>query len=178
MWPVLKNLFGGKGMAALEAGKQAPQFELPAIDGSKFSLQDALSRGPVLVVFFKDSCPVCQYALPYFERVHRAYGKGKLSIVGVSQNDKKDTALFVKKYGITFPMLLDDTKTYPASNAYQLTNVPSVFWISRDGDIEISSVGWSRRDFEEVIGKAASVNGQQPNSVFLPAEQVADFRAG
>jgi peroxiredoxin len=165
-------------MAALEAGKQAPQFELPAMDGSKFSLQDALSRGPVLAVFFKDSCPVCQYALPYFERLYKSYGKGKLSIVGISQNDKKDTAEFMKRYGITFPILLDDTKTFPASNAYQLTNVPTVFWISQDGEIEISSVGWSRQDFEEIVKKAASVNGLAPKPVFQPTEQIADFRAG
>ena len=62
-------------MAALEAGKQAPQFELPAMDGSKFSLQDALHRGPVLAVFFKNSCPVCQYALPYFERAYAVMGR-------------------------------------------------------------------------------------------------------
>jgi peroxiredoxin len=178
MWPILKKFFGDHGMAALEAGKQAPQFELPAMDGSKFSLQDALSRGPVLAVFFKDSCPVCQYALPYFERLHKSYGKGKLSIVGISQNDKKDTAEFMKRYGITFPILLDDIKTFPASNAYQLTNVPTIFWISQSGEIEISSVGWSRQDFEEIVKKAASVNGQAPKPVFQPTEQIADFRAG
>jgi len=165
-------------MAALEAGKQAPQFELPANDGSTFSLQDALTRGPVLAVFFKNSCPVCQYALPYFERVYKTYGKGKLSIIGISQNDKKDTAEFIKKYGVTFPMLLDDTKIYPASNAYGLTNVPTVFWISEDGDIEISSVGWSRRDFEEIVKKAASIHEQAPKSVFEPTERIADFRPG
>ena len=165
-------------MAALEAGKQAPQFELSAMDGSKFSLHDALSRGPVLAIFFKISCPVCQYALPYFERVYKTSGKGKLSIVGISQNDKNDTAEFMKKYGITLPMLLDDTKAFPASNAYQLTTVPTVFWISQDGDIEISSVGWSRQDFEEIVNKVASVNGQAPKPVFLPTEQIADFRAG
>ena len=178
MWPILKNLFGGRGMAALEVGQKAPQFELTAMNGSKFSLQDALTRGPVLAVFFKISCPTCQYALPYFERVYKAYGKGKLSIVGISQNDKKDTAEFMKRYGVTFPMLLDDTKTYPASNAYGLTNVPSVFWISEDGEIEISSVGWSRQDFEEIAKKAASANGQMPKPVFQPSEQIADFRAG
>ena len=70
-------------MAALEAGKEAPQFELPAMDGSTFSFHDALTRGPVLAVFFKNSCPVCQYALPYYERMYKIYGKGKLSIVGV-----------------------------------------------------------------------------------------------
>jgi peroxiredoxin len=165
-------------MAALEAGKQAPQFELPAMDGSKFSLQEALSRGPVLAVFFKNSCPVCQYALPYFERVYKTYGKGKFSIIGISQNDKKDTAEFMKRYSISFPMLLDDTKTYPASNAYGLTNVSTAFWISQSGEIEISSVGWSRQEFEEIVKKAASANGQAPTPVFQPGEQIADFRAG
>jgi len=165
-------------MAALEAGTQAPQFELPAMDGSKFSLHEALTKGPVLVVFFKISCPTCQYALPFYERIYKTYGRGKLSIVGVSQNDKKDTAEFMKKYGVTFPVLLDDTKTFPTSNAYGLTNVPSVFWISEDGQIEISSVGWSRQDFEEIVRKAASGNGLAPKPLFQPSEQVADFRAG
>lgn len=164
-------------MAALEAGK-APQFELPAMDGSTFSLQEALSRGPVLAIFFKISCPVCQYALPYFERVYKTYGRRNLSIIGISQNDKKDTAEFTKRYGLSFPMLLDDTKTYPASNAYGLTNVPTAFWISQSGEIEISSVGWSRKDFEEIVKKAASANGQAPKPVFQPTEQIADFRAG
>jgi peroxiredoxin len=178
MWPIFKKFFGGRGMAALEAEERAPQFELPAMDGSKFSLQEALTRGPVLAVFFKISCPTCQYALPYFERLYKTYGKGKLSIIGVSQNDKKDTAEFMKRYGITLPMLLDDTKTYPASNAYGLTNVPTVFWISEDGDIELSSVGWSRQDFEDIVKKAASANGQAPKPIFQPTEQIADFRAG
>ena len=178
MWSVLKNLLGGRRMAALDAGTQAPQFELPAMDGSNFSLQDALTRGPVLAVFFKISCPTCQYALPYYERIYKTYGRGKLSIVGISQNDKKDTAEFIKKYRVTFPVLLDDTKTFPASNAYQLTNVPSVFWISEDGEIEISSVGWSRQEFEEIVQKAASVTEQSPKPVFQASEQIADFRAG
>jgi peroxiredoxin len=165
-------------MAALEVGKQAPQFELPAMDGSKFSLQDALMRGPVLAIFFKISCPVCQYALPFYERIFKTYDNGKLSVVGISQNDKKDAAEFMKRYGISFPVLLDDAKTFPASNAYELDTVPSVFWISQDGDIEISSVGWSRQDFERIVSEAASVNGEPPKPVFQPGEQIADFRAG
>jgi len=165
-------------MASLEAGARAPQFELPVMDGSKFSLQDALTRGPVLAVFFKISCPVCQYALPYFERIYKTYGKEKLSIVGISQNDKKDTADFMRKYGVTFPVLLDDTKAFPASNAYGLTNVPTAFWISPEGDIEVSSVGWARKDFEEIASKAASITMQAPKPLFQPTEQIADFRAG
>jgi peroxiredoxin len=175
----LNSMFGGKkAMAALSAGTKAPEFELTAMEASKFSLQEALNQGPVLAVFFKISCPVCQYALPYFERIYKAYGKGNFSIIGISQNEKRDTAEFAKRYGITFPILLDDTKAFPVSNAYGLTNVPTSFWIAQDGEIEISSVGWVRQEFEETARKAASANGGTPKSVFQPTEQIADFRAG
>jgi peroxiredoxin len=175
----LSSLFGGnRTMAALTAGTEAPQIELTAVDGSKFSLQEALSRGPVLAIFFKISCPVCQYALPYFERIYKAYGRGKLTIIGISQNDQRDTAEFARKFGITFPILLDDTKAFPVSNAYGLTTVPTAFWISEDGEIEISSVSWVRQEFEELANRAASVSNASPQPIFQPSEKIADFRAG
>jgi peroxiredoxin len=165
-------------MPALTAGTKAPQFELASMDGSKFSLQDALSRGPVLAIFFKISCPVCQYALPYFERIYKAYGQGKLTIVGISQNDQRDTAEFARKFGITFPVLLDDTNTFPVSNAYGLDTVPTAFWISEDGEIEISDVSWVRKEFEEIASRAASLSSAAPQPIFQTSEKIADFRAG
>ena len=174
----LDAIFGGRKMAALNAGTQAPQFELPAMNGSGFSLQKALTRGPVLAVFFKISCPVCQYAFPYFERIYKQYGSAKLSLVGISQNEKQETSEFIRRYGISFPVLLDDPKSYSVSNAYGLTNVPTAFWIAEDGDIEISSVGWVRADIEEIARKAASLGEQPLAPIFQPTEQVADFRAG
>jgi peroxiredoxin len=176
---LLNTLFGDhKKMSALPAGTPAPPFDLPTMDGSKFSLQDALSRGPVLAIFFKISCPTCQYALPYFERIHKTYGGKQVSIVGISQNEKPDTAAFLKKYGITFPILLDDTKTYAVSNAYGLTNVPTAFWISQDTTVEISSVGWARQEFEEMARNAASATASVPVTMFQAKEAIADFRAG
>jgi len=165
-------------MQALSAGTHAPHFELTSVSGEKLSLQDALAHGPVLAVFFKISCPVCQYALPFYERIYKTYGNQKLTIVGVSQNEKSDTAEFNKRYGITFPVLLDDTKKFPVSNAYCLTTVPTSFWIAQDGEIEISSVGWVRQEFEQVARKAAEATGTNPKPVFQPTEQIADFRAG
>lgn len=165
-------------MAALTANTLAPDFTLPTLSGSPFHLHEALSRGPVLAVFFKISCPVCQYALPFVERIYKAYGSSKVTIVGISQNDPKATAAFLKEYGITFPILLEDRTTYAVSNAYGLTNVPSMFWIGADGNIEISSVGWSRQEFEEMNRKASSNTGEAAARIFRPEEQIADFRAG
>ncbi|MGA7218766.1 MAG: TlpA disulfide reductase family protein, partial [Candidatus Sulfotelmatobacter sp.] len=104
-------------MAALTAGAKAPAFELKAIDGRRVLLADELAQGPVVLVFFKVSCPTCQYALPFFERLERAYGHSGVRMIGISQNNPRDTADFNKEFGITFPVLLDDTEKYPVSNA-------------------------------------------------------------
>lgn len=165
-------------MQTLSTGNKAPDFTLQAMDNTNFSLQEALSHGPVLLAFFKISCPVCQYAFPYFERIYRAHGGGKVTIVGISQNEPSDTKQFLQRFGITFPVLLDNTKTFPVSNAYGLTNVPTAFWIAEDGEIEIASVGWSKADFAEMARKAAEANNAKSTPIFQPTEQVADFRAG
>jgi len=165
-------------MAALTAGTKAPDFSLSAIDGGKFSLQEALRQGPVVAAFFKVSCPVCQYAFPFFERLHKAYGKQNVSVVGISQDNARDTAAFLKEYGITFRTLLDDPKGYAVSNAYGLTNVPTLFLIGQDGTIEVSSVGWVKQDVEQVSGRLASAQQTAPQPLFQAGEDVRDFRAG
>jgi peroxiredoxin len=165
-------------MGALSSGTLAPDFTLPSMDGKQFSLKDALARGPVLAAFFKVSCPVCQFAFPFLERIYKTYGNHNVTIIGISQNDKKETAAFLKEYGITLPILLDDTHTYPVSNAYGLTNVPSIFWIGQDGEIEISSVGWLKKDIDELNAKTAESVGEKVNPVFRASDSVPDFRAG
>jgi peroxiredoxin len=165
-------------MAALSTGTKAPDFELKAMDGRRFSLAEAVGRGPVVLAFFKVSCPTCQYAFPFLERLYKAYGHKGVTLVGVSQNDPKDTVAFMKEFGVTFPVLLDPPDSYPVSNAYGLTNVPTLFWIAEDGEIELSSVGWLKADFEQINRKMAEAGKIAPAVVFKPGEDVRDYRAG
>lgn len=163
-------------MSALIAGNKAPDFTLQTTDGKPFPLKVALARGPVVLAFYKVSCPVCQYALPFVERLHQAYGKQPVTVVGVSQNDARDTLAFAKEYGLTFPQLLDDPSAYAVSNAYGLTNVPTLLCIAPDGEIEVSSVGWNKSEFEEINRRMAGAIA--PASMFRPGEDVRDFRSG
>ena len=165
-------------MAALEAGVAAPDFTLNAMNDGKISLAEARKKGPVVAAFFKISCPVCQYAFPYLERIFQAYALSQVTLVGVSQNDKEATSGFAREYGITFPLLLDDTRSYPVSNSYGLSNVPSIFLISPGGKIELLSVGWSKRDIEDLNARVAKAAGAPPAQIFTPGEEVADFKAG
>jgi peroxiredoxin len=166
-------------MAALIVGTKAPDFTLPTTHGDSFSLKDALTRGPIVVAFFKITCPVCQYAFPYYDRAYKALGGSGIAFLGISQNDEDGTEQFMRQYGVSFPVLLDDPSNYPASNAYGLTNVPTLFLISSEGRIELSSVGWSKADLEDVVGRvreSSKRSGATP--LFQASEDIADFRAG
>jgi peroxiredoxin len=166
-------------MPALASGVHAPEIRLSFVDGKKFSLQDALKQGPVVAAFFKVSCPVCQFAFPYLERLFRAYGQsGKITFVGISQDNAPDTVAFNREFGVTFPSLLDEKGKYPASNAYGLTNVPSIFLISRDGEIEASIVGWSKQDMEQLNRRLAEFSGRPAAPLFLPKESVPEYKPG
>lgn len=163
-------------MAALATGAKAPQFELPLLGGGKFSLYDSLANGSIALVFVKVSCPVCQYALPYYERLYRKMSGRGVSFLAVSQDGAVSTAAFVKEYGVSFPVALD-SPDYKVSNAYGLTNVPTFFFVGVDAEIGHVIVGWSKQEVENVYGPYTdSDNAQTP--LFPAVENVADFKAG
>ncbi len=165
-------------MPALAAGVQAPDIQLSALDGTKFSLESALKKGPVVAAFYKVSCPVCQLAFPYVERIFKAYkAAGKFTLVGVSQDDAADTKAFNRQFGVTFPVLLD-AKGYPVSNAYGLTNVPTIFLISPQREIEASLVSWSKEEMEELNSTLAKISGVAAAQIFTAADQAPVFKPG
>jgi peroxiredoxin len=164
-------------MPALNAGTAAPEINLPSTRGTKFSLQEALQHGPVVAAFFKISCPVCQFTLPYLERIFKAYSGRNVSIVGVSQDEKQDTDDFARDYGITFPLLLDAVERYPVSNAYDLTHVPSIFFIA-DGEVKLSIVGWDKRDMDSLNAAVARASGVPLQPLFRKGEDIPASKAG
>jgi len=160
----------------LRAGNRAPGFTLARLENGAVrgnaDLGKLLTGGPVLLAFFKASCPVCQMTLPFLERVHRGRAQGSLEIYGVSQDDAETTQEFAGEFGIGFPMLLDTEESgYPASNAYGISHVPSLFLVERDGTIAWSLEGFNKREFVAVAGQA----GVNP---FRPDENVPEWKAG
>lgn len=156
----------------LTAGDRAPDFRLTDLaGGSEKTLGDLLKAGPVFLAFFKVSCPTCQYTLPFLERIHRG-AEGATQLFAVSQDDAESTREFHQEFGITMPTLLDGARFgYPASNAYGLSHVPSMFLIERDGAISWSLVGFNRKEFEALGEKL----GFRP---FKPGERVPEMKSG
>jgi peroxiredoxin len=153
----------------LEAGESAPAFRLRDLEGNTRTLEDIVAHGPALFTFFKVSCPVCQFTLPFLERLK---GKGGLQMYTISQDDAEATQEFNQEFGVSLPALLDEEeKGYPASNAYGIASVPTFFQVEPDGRISYCWAGFSKADMEALGHHLGS-------AIFRPGEKVPDFKPG
>ncbi|MBI4877259.1 MAG: TlpA family protein disulfide reductase [Acidobacteria bacterium] len=161
--------FGRKRNQFLGPGQPAPAFRLTSLEGAGRAREEILAGGPALLAFFKASCPVCQFTLPFLERLAQG---GSLRVIGVSQDDAKATARFSREYELTFPMLLDESSSgYATSNAFGITTVPSLFLLEGDGTVSYSGEGFGKRDLERLARRAGI-------ELFQPDDYVPEWKAG
>jgi peroxiredoxin len=165
-------------MTHIGAGNAAPGFSLESLDNKEYSLNSLLEGGPVVAAFFKVSCPVCQFTFPFLERLHKRYAGGGVTFLGISQDDERASAKFAKEYGVTFPILLDDENGYVVSNAYGLTNVPTIFLIETDGIVKISCMGFDKKDLEAIAANLADRKKISLAPLFRPDEVVPANKPG
>lgn len=141
-------------LARPDRGDAAPAFTLPSIDGKPMSLGDLRGR-PVLLHFWASWCGVCRQEFPSIERLHREVGGLGLTVVAVSEDDKKDEASlrsFLKSVPATFPVLLDADGE--VADAYQSWGVPDTILIDGNGIIawrRSGSIDWDSDDVRAKI---------------------------
>ena len=150
-------------------GSLAPDFRLTKLEGGEVSLPELISGGPALLAFYKVTCPVCQMTMPFLERLHR---QGSLRVYGISQNDPDDTLEFVRHFGASFPTLLDSEDAgYPASNAYGISTVPTLFVVEPDRKLSQVIEGWNKMDMAG-LGSLAGMK------LFRADDDVPAWKAG
>jgi peroxiredoxin len=164
-------------MATVAAGQSAPPFELTGTSGTLHRLSDGLQNGPVLVAFFKVSCPTCQYTFPFVERIYQQLRPQGVLVWGISQDDAPVSERFAKEYGISFPILIDDYP-YQTSRAYGLKYVPTLFLIHPSGEVDLMSDGFARTDLLEIQMRLAKHFSVTLPALFLPNERVPEFKPG
>ena len=165
-------------MTHIVAGNTAPGFSLKSLDNKEYSLHSLMERGPVIAAFFKISCPVCQFTFPFLERLYKRYGGDGVTFIGISQDDARTTLKFAKEYGATFPILIDDENGYVVSNAYGLTNVPTIFLIDADGAVKVSSMGFDKKDLENIAAELSERKKMAFAPLFRPDEVVPASKPG
>lgn len=97
-------------MSKITVGGAAPDFTLPAGDGTTLSLSDLRGRTVVLYFYPKDNTSGCtREACDFQEHLGRLKKKGVV-VLGVSPDSVDSHRKFAEKYGLSFPLISDAKK--------------------------------------------------------------------
>ncbi|HEY4490723.1 MAG TPA: TlpA disulfide reductase family protein [Acidobacteriota bacterium] len=159
----------------LKVNQTAPDFTLPRFDGDDSAFYQDAGGGIAVLVFYKFSCPTCQYTMPFIQKIYDAYGDA-FYFVAIAQDDAEKTAEFRKDYAISMPTLLD-IPPYPASNKYKIDTVPSTFLVEPDRKIRYCGDGFVKQELLNLADVLAEKSGRPQIEVF-EGLHVPDFKAG
>ena len=91
----------------VEEGKKAPEFTLPADDGSKVKLKEMRGNPVVLYFYPRDDTPGCTREACAFRDQQKELTKLGAKVYGVSTDDVASHVKFRDKYQLNFPLLAD-----------------------------------------------------------------------
>ncbi len=140
----------------LDAGDAAPDFELPALDGTRARLSEALRGGPVLLAFFKSECRTSDLLFHYLPGFANTYPS--LTVWAISQDDAEESAEFARSRELDLPVLVD-SDGYAVSQAYDPPATPTFFLIGTDSRIELTSVAFAKDELNEASRRVAAFAG-------------------
>lgn len=131
----------GQEAATVEIKLPAPYFILPTWDGN--TLRSTGLKGKVVVLeFFQTWCPDCQKSGIELEKLYQKYKDRGVVVVGISHDKEKSAVVapYVKKYNLTYPILLGDMSvalSYISGITPQAPkfNIPYIVLIDRQGNI-------------------------------------------
>jgi peroxiredoxin Q/BCP len=132
----------------LSPGDAAPDFELPADDGSTVRLADLRGKRVVLYFYPKDDTPGCTAQACSLRDAQADFDRVGAIVLGVSPDSVESHAKFRDKYALGFRLLSD--RDHSAADAYgawgEKTNygktsmgiIRSAFVIGEDGKIVLA----------------------------------------
>jgi len=151
-------LWGGRDqLRIVKSGSPAPDFTFRDLNFSEVSLSQYKGK-IVLLNLWSTTCPPCIDEVPYIESLYQKMkGNDRFQLLTVVTNRGEDGEVvkpFMKKHGLSFPVLIDTKKV--AWQRYKLTGWPETFLIGRDGIILEKFVGpkeWDSTQFIDRLNK-------------------------
>lgn len=113
------------------SSKAVPEFELNRLSGNGTISSDDLKGSVVVLNFWASWCIPCQEEAPILEAAWNKYRDEGVRFLGVNIQDTEDNAkLFVKRFGLTFPMVRDPEQVL--AKELDVYGLPQTFFVNED----------------------------------------------
>lgn len=98
----------GAAERALKAGDRLPEFALSDPNGALASSSDLLSRGPLVITFYRGVwCPYCNMELQALEEALPKFRELGASLIAISPQNPVNSRKSVRQNSLSFPILSD-----------------------------------------------------------------------
>ena len=157
-----KDNFDLQNQPRPKPGIQAPNFTFPDLKGERISLTDYKGK-VVLLNIWATWCPPCVEEMPSMEKLYGEFKDEDFEILAVSidTSGARIVAPFMKKHGLSFPILLDPDGA--VTDLYGTIGIPESFILDKEGLIikkVIGPVDWAAPGVINFLRDLA----QRPNS--------------
>lgn len=111
----------------------APSFTLKDINGNTTSTDNYKGR-IIMIEFGATWCAPCIELAPKLVELYGRYKDKGFVLLSILAEDEGEAAIsaFIKEYGITYPVLLDNSGVF---RLYEITGIPASFIINKEGRI-------------------------------------------
>jgi len=124
---------------ALSMQKMAPAFEVTALDGTRFNL-DNMGGRVVLIDFWATWCGPCNEELPHLQKIAREFAGQPLVILSVSwDRDETKWKEFITKHEMTWVQFRD--ADHKLTERFGVPSIPHYFTIDSDGVLTGAMLG-------------------------------------
>jgi peroxiredoxin len=122
----------------LKIGSPAPDFNLPGIDGKKYSLSSFKDKNAIIFIFSCNHCPYVQANEDRIRQIQKDYKDKGVEVIAINSNDDKgypeDSFDNMKKRAaekkFNFLYLRDDDQS--VAQAYDATHTPEIFLFDKE----------------------------------------------
>ena len=127
---------------AQEAGKPAPDFELPNLNQEGVKLSGYQGK-VVYLDFWASWCGPCRETFPWMNQLREKYASDGLEIVAVNIDTKRaDADKFLGQIPASFTVLFDPKRG--VAKTYALKGMPTSFLIDRSGNVVSTHLGFQK----------------------------------
>lgn len=137
---------------ASDTRTQAPGFRAVDLEGERFTLDDLLGKGPIVMDFWATWCKPCIKELPYVQRLKEDFADKGVQVLAVTIDSPKSQSQvrkFVKTRDYSFRVVMDGEQDVFRKMQGQGT-IPYVVILDSQGYIRYHHTGYRPGDEKEL----------------------------